>query len=209
MLRVTLLALGASLAIGSVSADEAFAQSGRDRAAGAPRTTDRRGDVVVQDRRNDRDWDSDRKKDRDWDSDRDSDRRYKNRGKANGPKFCQNGEGHPVHGMAWCRQKGYDTGYGAYNRVDWRDVVLRRPRDGARQRDLGRGTLQDILGSAVLGRFDRQRSRLGFSQPLYGRWVDSNDGAVLRLLSGTQPIAQIIDRNRDGRADIVLLYNGR
>ena len=198
MLRVTLLALGASLAIGSVSADEAFAQSGRDRAAGAPRTTDRRGDVVVQDRRNDRDWDSD------WDSDR-----KKNRGKANGPKFCRNGEGHPVYGMDWCRRKGYDTGYGVYNRVDWRDVVLRRPRDGARQRDLGRGTLQDILGSVVLGRFDRQRSRLGFSQPLYGRWVDSNDGAVLRLLSGTQPIAQIIDRNRDGRADIVLLYNGR
>jgi hypothetical protein len=200
MLRVTLLALGASLAIGSVSAEEAFAQSGRDRAAGAPRTTDRRGDVVVQDRRDDRDWDSDR----------DSDRyNKKNRGKANGPKFCRNGEGHPVHGMAWCRQKGYDTGYGAYNRVDWRDVVLRRPRNVARQRDLGRGTLQDILGSVVLGRFDQQRSRLGFNQPLYGRWVDSNDGAVLRLLSGTQPIAQIIDRNRDGRADIVLLYNGR
>ena len=175
MLRVTLLALGASLAIGSVSANEAFAQSGRDRAADAPRTTDRRGDVVIHERR-DRDWDRD--------SDRDSDRRgkYKNknsRSKGNGPKFCRNGEGHPVYGMEWCRRKGYDTGYGVFSRVDWGDVVLRRPRDGARQRDLGRGTLQDILGSVVLGRFDRQRSRLGFSQPLYGRWVDSNDGAVL------------------------------
>jgi hypothetical protein len=202
MRGVTLLALGASLVIGSVSADEAFAQSGRDRASGAPRTTDRRGDVVVQDRRNDRDWD----RDSDWDSDR----RGKNKNKnGNGPKFCRNGEGHPVYGMAWCRQKGYDTGYGVFSRVDWGDVVMRRQRDVARRGDLGRGTLEDILGRTVLGRFERQRSRLGFSQPLYGRWVDSDAGAVLRLLSGSQPIAQLIDRNRDGRADLVLLYNGR
>jgi|SRR5688572_5640358 len=202
MLRVTLLALGAGLVIGSVSADEALAQSGRDRASGAPRTTDRRGDVVVQDRRR-----NDRDSDWDWDSDG---RGKKNKNKnGNGPKFCRNGEGHPVYGMAWCRQKGYDTGYGVFSRVDWGDVVMRRQRDVARRGDLGRGTLQDILGSVVLGRFDRQRSRLGFSQPLYGRWVDSDAGSVLRLLSGSQPIAQLIDRNRDGRADVVLLYNGR
>ena len=87
-------------------------------------------------------------------------------------------------------------------------MILRRGRYDTR-RDLSRGTLQDILGSVVYGRFDRQRSRLGYSQPLYGRWVDSDAGSVLRLLSGNQPIAQIIDRNRDGRADVVLLYNGR
>jgi hypothetical protein len=200
MLRLTMLALGASLAIGAATADDAAAQSGRDRAEaarrGVPTTTDRRGDVIVRDgrRTNDRD------------SDRDSDRYSK--GKKNGPKFCQNGQGHPVHGREWCRQKGYDTGYGVYDRVDWGDVVLRRGRVDTR-RDLSRGTLQDILGSVVYGRFDRQRSRLGFNQPLYGRWVDSDAGSVLRLLSGSQPIAQIIDRNRDGRADLVLLYNGR
>jgi hypothetical protein len=198
-----MLALGASLAIGAVTADPAAAQSGRDRAEATRRGgVDRNGDVVVIPRdRDDRRYET-RRRDRDWDSDSDY------RGKKNGPKFCQNGQGHPVHGRAWCRQKGYDTGYGVYDRVDWRDVILRRGRYDTR-RDLSRGTLQDILGSVVYGRFDRQRSRLGYSQPLHGRWVDSEAGSVLRLLSGSQPIAQVIDRNRDGRADLVLLYNGR
>lgn len=205
MLRLTMLALGASLAIGAVNADPAAAQSGRDRAEAARRgEPTRRGDVIVRDgRSNDRDWDRNRR-----DSDRDSDRYRNNKGKKNGPPFCRNGQGHPVHGREWCRQKGYDTGYGVYDRVDWRDVILRRGRYDTR-RNLSRATLQDILGRGVFDRFDRQRSRLGYSQPLYGRWVDSDAGTVLRLLSGSQPIAQIIDRNRDGRADLVLLYNGR
>jgi hypothetical protein len=207
MLKVTMLALGASLMFGAVAADDAAAQSGRDRAEAAKRGTvivpqDRDRDVVVRDRdrdgRNDRDWDDDDR----WD-----DRNGKNK-KGKGPKFCQNGQGHPVHGRAWCRQKGYDTGYGMYDRVDWGDVVLRRGRYDTR-RDMSRSTLENILGSVVLGRFDRQRSRLGYNQPLYGRWVDSDAGSVLRVLSGNQPIAQVIDRNRDGRADLVLLYNGR
>jgi hypothetical protein len=204
-----MLAVGASLAIGAVTAGPAAAQSGRDRAEAARRgevDRDRQGSVIIRDdrryeTRRDRDWDSDR------DSDWDSDRRYKT-GKKNAPPFCRNGAGHPVHGREWCRQKGYDTGYGVYDRVDWRDVVLRRGRYDVR-RDLSRGVLQDILGREVYGRFDRQRARLGYRQPLYGRWVNSDAGSVLRLLSGSQPVAQIIDRNRDGRADLVLLYNGR
>jgi hypothetical protein len=203
MLKVMTLALGASLMFGAVAADDAAAQSGRDRAEASKRGTvivpqDRDRDVVVRDRRDDRDWDDDDR----WD-----DRHGKNK-KGKGPKFCQNGQGHPVHGREWCRQKGYDTRYGDYDRVDWGDVILRRGRYDTR-RDMSRSTLENILGSVVLGRFDRQRSRLGYNQPLYGRWVDSDAGSVLRVLSGNQPIAQIIDRNRDGRADLVLLYNGR
>jgi hypothetical protein len=206
MLRTTLLALGASLAIGAAAADDAVAQSGRDRAEAAKRgTTTRRGDVVVGTSRRDDDrrWD-----DRDSDSDRRNGKYKNNKGRGNGPAFCRNGQGHPVHGREWCRQKGYNTGYGNYSRVDWGDVILRRGRYD-RQRDLNRGTLQDILGSVVLGRFDRQRNYLGYSQPLYGRWSDGNDGSVLRLLSGSQTIGQIIDTNRDGRGDVILLYNGR
>ncbi|HEY0673163.1 MAG TPA: hypothetical protein VGD27_12875, partial [Longimicrobiales bacterium] len=127
--------------------------------------------------------------------------------RGNGPAFCRSGAGHPVHGMAWCRDKGWSRDYGRYSRVGWEDVILRRPRYS--DRDLSRGTLQDILGSVIFGRFDRQRSRLGYSQPLYGRWSETGDGATLRLFSGTQPIAQIYDRDRDGRGDVVLLYNGR
>jgi hypothetical protein len=200
-----MLALGASLAIGAASADEAAAQSGRDRAEAANRGgVDRRGDVVVRDRdgriydRNDR-----RRNDRDTDSDR----RY-SKGKKNGPPFCRNGQGHPVHGRDWCRQKGYDVGYGVYDRVRWDDVYMRRGRYDTR-RELSRSVLEQILGRSVYDRFDRQRNRLGYNQPLYGRWVNTDAGSVLRLLSGSQPIAQLIDQNRDGRADVVLLYNGR
>lgn len=221
MLRLTMLALGASLAIGAATANEAAAQSGRDRAAGG-RTVerDRNGSVIVRDRDRydcvDRygrrvNCDYDRRNDRDYDSDSDrSDRKgkkYSKNSRGNGPAFCRSGAGHPVHGMAWCRDKGWSRDYGRYSRVGWEDVILRRPRYS--DRDLSRGTLQDILGSVIFGRFDRQRSRLGYSQPLYGRWSETGDGATLRLFSGTQPIAQIYDRDRDGRGDVVLLYNGR
>lgn len=37
-----------------------------------------------------------------------SDRRNERRG----PPFCRNGEGHPVHGMQWCRDKGFGSDYG-------------------------------------------------------------------------------------------------
>lgn len=33
-----------------------------------------------------------------------------------GPPFCQNGNGHPVHGWRWCVEKGYARGnYGRYD----------------------------------------------------------------------------------------------
>ena len=229
MLRLTMLALGASLAVSAAAPNQAAAQlNGRERAEAAKRgeatkrTETRRPGVIVgtNDGRYECDDRNRRSRDRDfdrWCDDRENRRdrdRYDDRNKrknknGKGPKFCQNGEGHPVYGRDWCRQKGYDTGYGAFSRVDWGDVVLRRPRNVVQQRDLSRGTLQDILGSVILGRFDRQRANLRYSQPLTGRWVDSDAGYVLRLNSGHAPVAQVIDRNRDGRADVILLYNGR
>ena len=211
MVRHMLLALGASLAVGAAVPDQAAAQlNGRERAQAAKRgetakkTEARRPGVIV--------GTNDRRDDRNDNNDRYGDRNQRNKDKnknGKGPKFCQNGEGHPVYGRDWCRQKGYDTGYGAFSRVDWGDVVLRRPRNGVQQRDLSRSALQSILGGSVLGRFDRQRANLRYSQPLTGRWIESDAGYVLRLNSGSQPVAQVVDRNRDGRADMVLLYNGR
>ncbi len=31
------------------------------------------------------------------------------KGNGNGPAFCRSGEGHPVHGRQWCRDKGWDV----------------------------------------------------------------------------------------------------
>lgn len=63
----------------------------------------------------------------------------KNRGgKGNGPAFCRSGEGHPVHGWEWCRQRGWD---GAYRSAGSRTAVRRaepRPRAASSDRYGGR-----------------------------------------------------------------------
>jgi hypothetical protein len=109
--------------------------------------------------------------------------------------------------MAWCRQKGWGSGYSMRN-TGWGDVILRRPRDVA-QRDLSRGVLQDILGRVVYGRFDQQRNRLGLNAPMIGQWSNTSNGMLLNLFAGGVQIAEILDRNRDGRADVVLMNYGR
>lgn len=236
MLRVAMLALGATLTIGALAPQDAAAQlSGREQSERA-----RRGGVVVpQDRRDDRVYD--RRDDRCYEHDRhdarDRDDRYRGKDRndkydrdrdrndrrddcdddryrygdgrdhrGNGPPFCRSGQGHPVHGRAWCRQKGWESA--SLRNVGWGDVILRRPRYGY-QSDLGRNILLDILGGSVYNRFDSQRSRLGLTSGLVGRWQDTSSGSVLNLFSSGIQVAQILDRNRDGRADLVLLNYGR
>lgn len=251
MLRVAMLALSATLAVGAIAPQDAAAQSGRERTQGRTSSDDQRRDSRIDDRvrsdgrcydddrRGDRDWNDDRRdgrdrnddkgryggkgKDKDWDRDkdrwkhdrrdddgcRDSERygRYNGPGDNDrGPKFCQNGQGHPVHGTAWCRQKGWENA--RLRSKGWQDVVLRRPRYDARG-DLSRSTLENVLGRVILGRFDTQRSRLGVHTPLYGRWIDTSFGSQLNLYAGGIQVGQVLDRNRDGRADVVLLNYGR
>lgn len=42
----------------------------------------------------------------------------------NGPAFCRSGAGHPVHGWAWCREKGWDRA--GVSRVDRNGRVIDR-----------------------------------------------------------------------------------
>ena|SRR5688572_24794102 len=50
------------------------------------------------------------------------------KGNGNGPAFCRSGEGHPVHGRQWCRDKGWDvSGTSIFD--------LGRARDRDRDRD--------------------------------------------------------------------------
>lgn len=223
MLRISMLALAASLTMVAAVPSESAAQlNGRERSESAKRggvvvpQTDRRGDWG-----RDGDWDRDRdrrcyeydkkrdkkKGDRDRDDcddrrDRRDDDRYR---QGSGPKFCQSGQGHPVHGRAWCRQKGWENA--SMRNTGWGDVILRRPRSS--QNDLGRSVLMDILGRTVYGRFDSQRSRLGLDSGLTGQWRDSSAGSVLNLYASGIQIGQILDRNRDGRADVVYMNYGR
>ena len=64
-----------------------------------------------------------------------------NGGNGGGPAFCRSGQGHPVHGWQWCRDKGWDSGTRSIrdvgNRRDRRDdrVIVVDPRDRDRERD--------------------------------------------------------------------------
>jgi hypothetical protein len=128
-----------------------------------------------------------------YDDDRGNDRR------GNGPPFCRNGQGHPVKGMEWCREKGWAP-------ASWQSIVYRSrvPNGSVRQ-----PTLRDILGSVILGRFTDYSQQLGARGPLEGRSFYAGDASVLQLRAGGVPIAELSDLDRDGRVDLVLLANRR
>lgn len=131
------------------------------------------------------------------------------RDKRGAPSFCRSGAGHPVWGRQWCVDKGFGLGTDGdyrWSRVlDPSNVVITRP---ATTGDLTRDVLMDVLGSVVLNRLATHAVTLGFQEPLAGRWIgEPNDtGArVLLVSSGTRPVAEMVDVNRDGRADLMLV----
>lgn len=127
------------------------------------------------------------------------------RKKGNGPPFCRNGRGHPVHGWAWCVEKGWAPGGYGWGRAQWGDVILRGPAP-ERERRMGRGGLLDVLGRVVLGRLVDEGHRMGIDGAVDGRWLAGPRGAsVLQLRMGGSPLAEIADADRDGRVDLVLL----
>lgn len=203
-MRALMVAIAAG-ALLTLPAD-ALAQSGRASGTARGATVERREGRVygtTRDRRDDRLDRRDRDRDRyDRRDDRYNDR-Y--RGKK-GPKFCQNGQGHPVHGRAWCRQKGYDVGRGyiRWDRVSWDDVIFNR-RDRRHDSRFGSSILRDILGGRVYGRLDDHRRSAGYADGLVGAWGRSGNGYVLNVYAGDVPIAQLIDANHDGRVEAVLL----
>ncbi len=125
-----------------------------------------------------------------------------------GPPFCRNGRGHPVHGMGWCREKGWDRGgydrYGDWSRAGWTDVILGSP-ERRRDRRLREPSLLDVLGDVVFGRLVERGSRSGMDGPLDGRWLRTDRGSILQVRMGGMPLAEMADVDRDGRADVVLL----
>jgi hypothetical protein len=116
-----------------------------------------------------------------------------------GPPFCQNGQGHPVHGRQWCRDKGFGD---SRAQRDWGDVILRPRRDSR----LDQGGLIDVLGDVVFGRVQQRSHALGARGPLVGSWVSAPDGGqMLSIRSGSLTIAELVDANRDGHVDYVRL----
>jgi hypothetical protein len=172
----------------------------------AERWDDRRDDDRRDDRRyDDRRYDDRRNDDRGWDIwDRNTRSRTNN---GNGPAFCRSGEGHPVFGRQWCRDKGYEIGNSRRDRDVWEDIIFRGPRDRRYDQTLGRSVLQDILGSVLLGRFESHARQAGYGGSTSGRWLMDGSSHVLQLYVGSMPVARIVDFNRDGRVDSVQLRN--
>ncbi len=128
--------------------------------------------------------------------------RDKRRG--NGPPFCRDGRGHPVHGLEWCRDKGWDDDGRLWQRASWPDVIFGR--DETESDVLDRRSLGDVLGEIVLGRFDERSRYLGLADALVGRWVAlDGGGTVLQVKSGDVPVAELTDADGDGRVDGTIL----
>lgn len=129
-------------------------------------------------------------------------------GNANGPAFCRSGAGHPVYGRAWCIDKGFGLGSAAWRRVDLGRVVLRQPR--RTEGRVERGGLLDILGDIVFGRFEAQRAGLNPDEPLSGTWLVPPDGPrVLQVWAGGVPLGELVDNDRNGSIDLVVMNFGR
>lgn len=158
----------------------------------------------------------DREDDEGWErNDERADRRAE-RGRAGrgadraGPPFCRNGKGHPVFGMEWCREKGFGgggLGDVVWRDVRWEDVILGRRGERPDRQRLDRGGLLDVLGDVVLGRLERQSRAVGGGE-LTGRLVEGRT-RVLQIRAGGQPLAELMDANRDGRVDRILVRGSR
>lgn len=167
--------------------------------------------------------------------DRDADRyerrgeahRRRGRAKRGGPPFCRNGAGHPVHGRAWCVEKGfipapryrrprYRPQYEAprrWRRHEGTSVRFRISYERIRRWGdvLTHAELDVVLDRRIQRRLYDHRRHLGTRAPLEGRWVPARgatSGRVLQLRAGRMPIAELVDWNGDRRVDATWLYEG-
>ena len=69
-----------------------------------------------------------------------------------------------------------------------------------------RDALIATVGNVVLDRLGLHALTMGYTEPITGMWVAQPTGAqVLMLNSGTYPVAEVVDVNRDNRADMMLV----
>ena len=122
------------------------------------------------------------------------------------PSFCRSGEGHPVWGRQWCLQKGF--GLGDSPNVQWAaardigDLTWVAPVAGPLTRD----ALLNLIGPVAFDRLALHALTLGYTDPLTGVWrTDASGPSLLLVNSGSYPIAELLDSNRDQRPDLMLV----
>ncbi len=132
-----------------------------------------------------------------------------------GPPFCQNGQGHPVHGWSWCVSKGFAPAWQGpaflrgWESTRWDDARFRHRQPVRYDQWFGPDDLVSIVGEVLLGRLMGESAVRGSrrdAQPLRGRWVPQGfDGFALEIRAGDTPIAYLNDLTLDGRVDRVYL----
>jgi hypothetical protein len=184
------------------SARQQQSQGQQERDTQAERQRQREQEWERQQRERDREREWERQRDRD--RGRDTYGRQQQRGGS--PAFCRSGAGHPVHGRQWCREKGFGLGSERWDTRRMGDIILRQPRGGRYEQRLDRRGLIDVLGDVVYGRFDAVGRQHGQGQ-VWGTWLDAGQGygRSLQLSIGPVPFAELIDTNRDGRVDRVMV----
>lgn len=123
------------------------------------------------------------------------------------PSFCRSGAGHPVWGRQWCLDKSF--GLGDHEDVRWGrtttlgDIIFGRTTTTG---NLANDVLPGLIGNTAYDRLALHAMTLGYTEPLTGVWaVEPTGRRVLLVNSGRSPVAEIVDVNRDNRADLLLV----
>jgi hypothetical protein len=159
MKRSSIFALTLSLAV-ALSAQGASAQRhGNKHGNGHGKKNDDRGTVVIQQRA------------------------ARSNAKA-GPKFCQSGQGHPVHGRQWCVDHGFALGS--------RSRVVRTPRVVW----LTQPQVVSLMPGGTWLRMERTARQRGFVGPYRGLQSYENGLRLVTLRAGNVGFAQVVlDQN--------------
>ena len=94
--------------------------------------------------------------------------------------------------------------------VEWEQLRMHPVRVHRRDGRIGEPMLRDMLGRAAVSRIRERGHRWGLRGPLRGDWHESvRYGAILTLEMEGREIAELLDFDRDGWVDQVLLRDLR
>ena len=125
------------------------------------------------------------------------------RERSGAPAFCESGAGHPLFGREWCHERGFRLGE-EWERARGRDLPIER--NASTRGVMNLAALREMFGDELADRIDETRTGLELPDEISARWISTpTGGSILVLSAGNRPLAELLDRDRDGLADVVWL----
>ena len=125
----------------------------------------------------------------------------------NAPPFCDSGAGHPLFGREWCHERGFRLG-DDWERARARNIAV--DRSMAARGPLDDAAIHQLFGAEFSERLLETRTALELKEPITTRWLSTpTGGSILVLVSGSTVLGELVDRDRDGLADVVWLARRR